>query len=93
MKYFFLSISFILCMGPLKVGALSSCHQSCFEKKASCDQNNGHTFNSCSDQLMACKGSCSSGKPHAVYYNTPALEVAFNPILEGKDVLKEILGG
>ncbi len=93
MKYFYLFISFILCMGPLKVSALSSCHQNCFEAKASCNQTKGHTLNSCDEHLMACKGSCNSGKPHKTYYNAPNLEVAFNPILGGKDVLKEVLGG
>jgi len=93
MKYFYLFISFILCMGPFKVEALSSCHQNCFEAKASCNKINGHTLNSCGEQHWACKASCSSGKPHEVYHNTPTLEVAFNPILEGKDLMKKVLGG
>lgn len=92
MKYFYLFIGFILCMGPLKAVDLSSCHQNCFKNKLICNQQYGHTVNSCDKHLMACKGSCNSGKPQNAYYN-PSLKVAFNPILEGKDVLKKVLGG
>ena len=79
-------------MGPLKGDTLSSCHQNCFEAKASCNKIKGHTLNACDKHLMACKGSCNSGKPHKVYYSVPALEVAFNPVFEGDSLLK-VLGG
>jgi len=87
MKY----VSFIMAMlfvSGLEAGTLSTCHEKCFHAKHSCNSNRGHTFNPCDHDLFTCKASCNSGKKQEKYSTKLPIDIAFQPVLDGFDMLK-----
>jgi len=77
----------LLCIGSAQALELSSCDQGCFQTKQRCNDKKSHTFNSCDHELLACKASCTSGKPQEFHRKSPPFEMAFNPTFEFKDKL------
>jgi hypothetical protein len=79
MKFHILTLIFAALVLPAKAD-LSSCQNSCYETKKRCNDQKKHTFNSCNQDLFACRASCESGKPHKTYGGLP-LNISFQPIL------------
>ncbi|MBI2707126.1 MAG: hypothetical protein HYX35_02265 [Proteobacteria bacterium] len=82
MKFLWMPIAALMCISASYAREYSPCHEKCFLSKASCNDRKSHTFNSCEPELMACKASCESGKPHEAYRESPALEIALNPVMD-----------
>jgi len=74
-----LTMTFIFAQSA-KADVLSSCQSDCFESKQKCNARKMHTFNTCHQDLFACRASCESGKPQKTYGAAP-IEISFVPIL------------
>lgn len=82
MKYLGITLAGLVCTSAVFARDYSACHEKCFLAKASCNAKKSHTFNSCEPELTACKASCESGRPQEAYRESPALEIALNPIVD-----------
>lgn len=65
---------------PVKADVLSTCHSACFKSKQNCNAQNMHTFNTCNQDLFACRASCESGKPQK-NYRAAFIDISFHSIL------------
>lgn len=86
MKFLLPFLSLLLSMNTLEAKQLSACHKKCFQKKYQCNIEKSYTYNVynvCSDDLLACRASCESGKPQNSYAtNILPVEIAFHPTLK-----------
>lgn len=80
----FLNSTIILLAFTLPLHAnSSSCSGGCFSTKKICNQKNGHTLNSCDQDLFACQASCNSGKDHKAYTRSSIpFDVSIKPVLK-----------
>lgn len=58
----------------------SSCNESCYSAKLSCNETRGHTFNSCEKELFSCKNNCNS-RENKSSYRTDSLPFELAPYL------------
>lgn len=74
-------ISFFLILLPAQAKELSSCEYSCFEQKYACNINKSHTYNTCGEDLLACRTSCNAEKQKTSDSANAFIDISFRPNL------------